>query len=411
MTTYDSVFDFLSQQTPDKPVVCYRPHAAARAVRWFIDNFPGDVLYALKANASPTIVQAIYAAGIRHFDVTSLAEINLLAGFSGVHLYYMNPVKHPEHIRRAYFDHGVRHFALDTHDELEKILAATGRAQDLSLHVRIAVNNRRSRLPLGLKYGVKPQEAPALLVAARLRARHLGVCFHVGSQCMDPSSYERAIARANRLIRRAGVFVDSLDVGGGFPAAYPALETPPLIDYIQAIEAAFEESLTSYTCRLLCEPGRALVAESGSLLVNVMLRKGDYLYINDGAYGALFDAAHLNFPYPVRAIRAGRPHRLDKQSSYRLFGPTCDSIDYIPGPFLLPADMQAGDYIEIGQLGAYGEVMRTDFNGFGARDVAVVVDEPMMSLYSGFPQDTGYGVNRRTSLLGPELPYNPRHRA
>jgi len=382
------VFDYLAHAAPSEPVVCHRPHAAARAAKWFIANFPGDVLYSLKANPAPVIVDALYAAGIRHFDVTSPAEIEFVAHYSGAHIYYMNPVKHPEHIRRAYFDHGVRDFALDTHDELEKILAATDQARDLNLYVRIAVDNGRSRLPLASKYGVRPQAAPALLVAARLQAQELGVSFHVGSQSMDPASYAKAIVRANRAIRRSGVFLDSLDVGGGFPAAYPGLDSAPLSDYMRVIDAAFETSLTKENCRLMCEPGRALVAEAGSLLVNVTLRKDDCLYINDGAYGALFDAAHLKFPYPAHALRAGRPHEQAQELPFRLYGPTCDSIDYIPGPFMLPADMSAGDYIEIGQLGAYGDVMRTNFNGFQNRGEITVNDEPLMSLFATSDQET-----------------------
>ena len=383
MENFESVCDYLKLAQPSDPVICQRPHAAARSAHWFLKNFPGDVLYAVKANPSPLILQTLYNAGIRHFDVTSPAEIERLAGYPDVRLYCMNPVKHPEHIRSAYFDHGVRDFSLDSFDELEKICKATGNADDLSLHVRIAVDNSRARLPLDNKFGIRPSQAPALLMAARLVADTLGVCFHVGSQSMHPHAYGAAIERANRMIRKAGVILDSLDVGGGFPAAYPGLEPAPLSTYMTVIEHAFNNSLTSETCRLLGEPGRALVAEAASVLVNVTLRKDDALYLNDGAYGALFDAAHMKFPYPVRALRNGKLLRCTRQTPFRFYGPTCDSIDYLPGPFMLPASMQAGDYIEIGQLGAYGDTMRTDFNGFGKRLEIVVADEPMMSMYTG----------------------------
>lgn len=381
MRNFESVCDYLKASHPSDPVVCHRPHAADRSARFFLENFPGLVLYAVKANPSPLVIRTLYEAGIRHFDVASLAESQLLAGYPDVTLYCMNPVKHPEHIRRAYFDYGVRAFSLDTFDELEKIVAATDNAADLALHVRIAVDNSHSELPLDHKYGVSLNEAPKLLMAARLRAEHLGVCFHVGSQSMRPESFARAITRANRMIRKSGVILESLDVGGGFPAAYPGLEPAPLKKYMAVIDRAFNSSLTSETCTLMCEPGRALVAESASVLVNVTLRKGNCLYINDGAYGALFDAAHMKFPYPVRVFRDGVLNESELKGEFSFYGPTCDSIDYMPGPFRLPVDIRAGDYIEIGQLGAYGDTMRTNFNGFGARQEVCVGDEPLLSMY------------------------------
>jgi len=380
--SFKSVCGHLKKFHPANPVLCHRPHAAARSARWFLDNFPGDVLYAVKANPSPLILEVLYTAGIRHFDVASLAEVELVRHYAGVRLYCMNTVKHPEHIRRMYFDYGVRDFSLDCMDELDKILAATQRAADLRLHVRITVDNSTSRLPLGNKFGAHPDEAEQLLLRARTSSEELGICFHVGSQAMNPLAYASAISRANRLIRKTGVMLDSLDVGGGFPAAYPGLDPKPLSEYMHVISAAFNETLTSDTCRLKCEPGRALVAEAASMLLAVTLRKGDWLYLNDGAYGSLFDAAHVDFPYPVRVVRDGRWLRGDYDTAFHFYGPTCDSIDAIVRPYQLPASMRADDYIEFGQLGAYGDAMRTNFNGFGERDEIILTDEPMLSLYS-----------------------------
>jgi len=380
--SYKSVCTLLNKIHPVNPVLCHRPHAAARSARWFLENFPGDVLYAVKANPSPLILDVLYAAGIRHFDVASLAEIELVRHYPDVRLYCMNPVKHPEHIRRMYFDCGVRDFSLDCMDELDKILAATQQAADLRIHVRISVDDSTSCFPLGSKFGAHPDEVEQLLLAARTRTAELGVCFHVGSQAMNPLAYASAISRANRLIQRTGVMLDSLDVGGGFPAAYPGLEPKPLSEYMHVISSAFNETLTSDACRLKCEPGRALVAEAASMLLTVTLRKGNWLYLNDGAYGSLFDAAHVDFPYPVRALRDGRRLRGDYDTAFGLYGPTCDSIDAISRPYHLPASIRAGDYIEFGQLGAYGDTMRTDFNGFGERDEIILTDEPMLSMFS-----------------------------
>lgn len=382
MENFESVCDFLKKNRPVDPVLCHRPHTADRAARWFLEHFPGDVLYAVKANPAPLLLDTLYAAGIRHFDIASPGELELLRRYPDVRLYCMNPVKHPAHIRDMYFRDGVRDFSLDCHEELDKILAATDHADDLSLYVRISVDNSTACLPLEKKFGASPDRVEDLLVRARMAAAELGVCFHVGSQAMNPLAYASAIARVNNLIQKTGVMLNSLDVGGGFPAAYPGLESRPLVEYMQVIADAFEDTLTSEDCRLLCEPGRALVAESASVLTNVTLRKGGWLYLNDGAYGSLFDAAHVDFPYPLRVFRDGVLHEAGALREFRFYGPTCDSIDAIKRPYALPGDMQPGDYIEFGQLGAYGDTMRTAFNGFGQREEIAVAEEPLLSQFS-----------------------------
>ena len=381
MESFESVCDYLKTSTPIYPVLCHRPHAAERSASWFLQNFPGDVLYAVKANASPLILKTLYDTGVRHFDIASLSELLLVRKFCDARFYCMNTVKHPAHIKKMYWDYGVRDFALDCLDELTKILNATENANDLRLHVRISVDNSASEMPLDKKFGAIEDEAVPLLIRARTVAEELGICFHVGSQAMDPNAYRDAIREADRLISSAGVILDSLDVGGGFPAAYPGLEPPPLIHYVEAIESAFSDSLTNQTCRLLCEPGRALVAEAASQLVNVTLRKGNWLHLDDGAYGSLYDAAHVDFPFPVRVLRNGRLLNGSREAEFRFYGPTCDSLDAITRPYKLPADVQAGDLLEFGQLGAYSDTLRTQFNGFGERMEIIVRDEPMLSLF------------------------------
>jgi ornithine decarboxylase len=140
-------------------------------------------------------------------------------------------------------------------------------------------------------------------------------------------------------------------------------------------------------CEMICEPGRALVAEAESVLVRVDARRGDHLYINDGAFGTLFDAAHSGIRYPARAVhmRSGEPAELEP---FSFFGPTCDSADHMPGPYLLPGNIGEGDYVEIGQIGAYGRVLATGFNGFGLYDEAIVLDEPIATMYPQTPAST-----------------------
>ena len=156
------------------------------------------------------------------------------------------------------------------------------------------------------KFGAEPVEMKALLIAARQAADALGICFHVGSQAMSPAAYAEAMARVRDAIVEAAVTVDIVDVGGGFPSVYPGMEPPPLETYFSVIHAGFEALPISYSAELWCEPGRALCAEYASLVVRVEKRRGDELYINDGAYGALFDAAHIGWRYPVRLLRETR---------------------------------------------------------------------------------------------------------
>jgi ornithine decarboxylase len=296
---------------------------------------------------------------------------------------FMHPVKAEEAIAEAYFDHGVRTFSLDTIEELDKIVRATSKdgvaASDLNLLVRIRVSSDHAKLSLASKFGADPRDVSALLMAARQAADALGICFHVGSQAMSPAAYREAMERVRAAIVEAAVTVDIVDVGGGFPSSYPGMEPPPLEAYFEVIHKAFESLPVSYSSELWCEPGRALCAEYASVLVRVEKRRGNELYINDGAYGALFDAAHLGWRFPVRLIRETESDTRDMEFSF--YGPTCDDMDHMAGPFLLPADVAAGDYIEIGMLGAYGCAMRTAFNGFGADLKVLADDEPMATLY------------------------------
>jgi ornithine decarboxylase len=373
-------------RAPERPVAIARPDAVSVAARWFQDNFKGDVFYAVKANPSPWVIETLAANGVTSFDVASIREIELVAQHApGSRMAFMHPVKSRAAISAAYFDHGVRTFSLDCHEELDKILDATGGAKDLNLMVRLAVSADGAAYSLAGKFGIDPLQAPSLLLAARRATQELmGVAFHVGSQCMRPTAYQAAMTQASRALVRAGVFADVVDVGGGFPSVYPGMTPPALEDYMDSIERGFAEMMVHETTELWCEPGRALVAEASSVLAKVELRKGDALYLNEGSYGTMFDAAHAKWPFPVKMMRRqdDDAHEVEGPlKPYRFYGPTCDSIDHMPGPFWLPEDVREGDYIEIGMLGAYGVAMSTGFNGFGEVETISVEDAPMASMY------------------------------
>jgi ornithine decarboxylase len=382
MEIYRCAADYIRLQRPEGPVLALRPHAAERAARWFIENFPGKTLYAVKANNAPQILYALHKAGVREFDVASLAEIEQVSGLEGGQAHVMHPIKSRRLIREAYFEHGIRTFAVDCQAELEKVLAETGNAGDLTIMVRMACPNTFSEIPLEDKFGLSWHESADLLRQARLRAERLGLTFHVGSQAMAPAAFSHALRTVSQQIVHAGVLVDVIDVGGGFPSRYPGMEPPPLSAYVDEIRMAFEQVVVGWHCELWAEPGRALVAEAESVILRVEARKDDTLYVNDGAFGTLFDAAHMKFTYPARRLDLDADEDdMAPLAPFALYGPTCDSIDYMPGPFYLPETIGEGDHIEIGNLGAYGRVMATQFNGFGRYDIAIMRDEPTLSMY------------------------------
>lgn len=376
MEQHHSALALVLAREPELPVQALRPHAAEAAAEKFAAAFPGDILYAVKANPSPVILDAIYRGGVRRFDAASLPEIELIADrFASATIAFLHPIKPLQAITRAYCDFGVRAFALDSIEELEKIRRATGDAKDLQLTLRLAADSRFAQHKLNNKFGVDGAEAADLLRAARGVADELGVSFHVGSQCMAPIAFSDAMARAGMIIRQAGVTVDIVDVGGGFPCAYPDLAPPPLSEFVSAIEAAFEDMPVLENADLWCEPGRALCAEAGAQIVRVEARRGHALYLNDGAYGSLFDAAHTGLIYPATRIGAETGAPLEP---FEFYGPTCDSLDHMRGPFYLPRDVAAGDYLEIGQTGAYSTALRTQFNGFGAEETVILHDAPLV---------------------------------
>jgi ornithine decarboxylase len=374
----------VARQRPVQPVTLLRPHAARRAARFFVEKFPGRSLYAVKANPSPDLLAILWDEGVTHYDVASIGEVRLVAEtLPQATICFMHPVKAEEAIAEAYFEHGVRAFSLDSLEELDKIMRATASdgvaATDLSLLVRLRVSSQHAKLSLAAKFGADPRDVKALLFAARQAADALGICFHVGSQAMTPAAYSEAMTQVRNAIVEASVTVDIVDVGGGFPSTYPGMEPPPLEAYFDVIHDTFEALPISYSAELWCEPGRALCAEYASLVVRVEKRRGSELYINDGAYGALFDAAHIGWRYPVRLLRDDKS--TVRPTAFSFYGPTCDDLDHMAGPFELPGDVDAGDYLEIGMLGAYGCAMRTGFNGFGVERAETVADEPMASLY------------------------------
>ena len=381
MQKFTDVNELVNSLRPDYPVYCIRPESLKTSTQFFKNNFPGKVLYAVKTNPNEVVLKHIIKNGIENFDTASINEISLIKRLKpDAHIYFMHTVKSRNDISEAYFNLGIRDFALDTKDELIKILEATNHAKDLTLYIRIAISNEHAEIDLSRKFGAQSGEALGLVRLCKEHASKIGISFHVGSQCMHKISFVKAINEIGSIIRKTKIIPDIINVGGGFPSVYPDLNPEPLENYLNEIKNSIKKLNLPVTTKLICEPGRAIVAESGSTIVKVNLRKKQKLYINDGTYGTLFDAGVPNFILPSRMILNGRIQS-KKLTAFNFFGPTCDSMDYMKGPFMLPNNIKEGDYIELGQLGAYGLTFRTKFNGFYSNEIFETADQPIMSLY------------------------------
>ena len=382
MKKFKSVDELISQLQPDKPVYCIRKKSIQIASKFFQNNFPGKILYAVKTNPNKEVLKTIIQSGIKHFDVASIEEIKAIKKLdTNLHCSYMHTVKSRNNIKEAYFNYGIKDFSLDTKEELIKILESTNKAKDLNLFVRVAVSNEHAEIDLSKKFGALAAEAVGLLRLAKLNSKKVGLSFHVGSQCMHPISYSKGIAEIGNIIKKTKIVPDFINVGGGFPTIYPDLIPQSIESYIEEIKNSLKMLKLEKLPEIICEPGRAIVAESGSTIVKVILRKKQKLYINDGTYGTLFDGGVPNIVFPSRLVTSGRIIS-KKLTSFDFYGPTCDSMDYMKGPFLLPNNIKENDYIELGQLGAYGLTFRTQFNGFFSDEIYEVEDKPIMSLYS-----------------------------
>ena len=381
MQKFESVDKIVDELKPVNPIYCIRKNSINTACNWFNKNFPGKVLYAVKTNPHEEVIKEIKNGGIDKFDIASIEEIKIIKKIvPDAECFYMNTIKSREHIREAYFNYNIKNYALDTKDELLKIIEATDNAQDLNLFVRISISNEHAEIDLSKKFGALSSEVLGLFRLTKAHSAKVGLSFHVGSQCMHPISYTKGIGEMGNIIKKTNIIPDFINIGGGFPTIYPDLRPQSLNNYIFEIKKALNNLKLEKQPVLMCEPGRALVAESGSTIVKVVLRKKQKLYINDGTYGSLFDAGFPNIVFPARMIQNGRIIS-KKLTAFNFYGPTCDSMDYMKGPFILPNNIKENDYIELGQLGAYGITFRTKFNGFFSDQIFEVEDKAIMSMY------------------------------
>jgi ornithine decarboxylase len=367
---FASVEQIIEKTRPADPTYVIFPDKFRVAAERFLKDFPGDALYAIKANPHPHVLDQVWAAGIRHFDTASLPEVAMVKErFPDAVCHFMAPVRAVNSAKIAFEKYGVCDYVIDCDYELDKLLGEVKQVKKLRVFVRIATPLGGAVLELSSKFGTTQEDAARLLKRVKEAGAAPCLTFHVGSQCLSPFSYAQAIEMARRTAQMAGIEIAALDIGGGFPGPYSGNDVPPYHWYFDTIKEALN-TLTDPTIPVLCEPGRALIAEGVSLITQVVLRKGGSLYLNDGVYGS-FD--ELTLPgwiadYHIRSFALDAKGRVLQQpeghTPFRVFGPTCDTLDVLPRPLMLPENIGPGDFIVFESIGAYSVAVRTSFNGF-----------------------------------------------
>lgn len=360
---YASMMEMLRQDKSPQPVYCIYPHVYLDTARDFVDRFSGRVLYAVKANDHPYVIELLHRAGVTHFDCASVKEIRTVKRVCPeAKCYFMTPVRLRGAAREARTRHGVRHFMIDHPAGLES-LAAEIETKSAVVFARMAVHHPAAMENLSSKFGAPPEQIPALISAIAATGAEAALAFNVGSSVISTDAYVHSMTLAKQVLSALDGDVRLVDIGGGFAVPYPGFPAPPIGDYINVVNSQAPELGLAEGGEIMCEPGRALAAPGLSALVEVLLRKERRLYINDGMYGIFWELrCRGQDRFPVRCYR-GDGELTGALESFELYGPTCDSTDVLPGELMLPANIRVGDRLEFGGIGAYSLSGRTDFNG------------------------------------------------
>ena len=373
--SFSDVISLLRAERPKNPVYCIYPHIYSEIATEFLEGFPGRVLYAVKANPNPTILKLLIDSGVRHFDCASLPEIELVDTIlPDAKKYFMTPARIRGAAATAQEKHGVRHFVVDHLSGLTQLVQEIEPSRSV-VFARMAVHHASAMEDLSARFGAPPEDMPVLLQAIRDSGAEPALAFNVGSSVTDPEAYRYSMAVTKTVLEQLSFRIRLLDVGGGYPKSYPGFIVPQLDEYFAAVAESVTTLPFADNAEVLGEPGRALSAPGMSAVVEVLLRKDNRLFLNDGMFG-IFWVLRIDGPdrFPVRAYRGGKP-LTGKTMEFQVNGPTCDSTDTLPGLVPLPVDIGPGDHLEFGNIGAYSIGGRTDYNGFYS-DRIVTITSP-----------------------------------
>lgn len=350
---------WLCRAGPEDPVYFFNPITLRETAKRFLDGFPGEVTYAVKANPHEEVLETLAEVGLEAFDVASPIEMALVnRARRSARLHYHNPVRSKSEVAQGR-QFGITSWSIDRHSELDKL----GDIAGAEIAVRLKLPVEGASYDFGRKFGADPETAVELLKTVVARGGVSSITFHPGTQCHDAGAWEAYIQASADVAKRAGVTLHRLNVGGGFPS-HRCDRLPDLQKIFATIAAAKATAFDGDGPALVCEPGRGMVAEAFQLALQVKAVCDDTIFLNDGIYGGLSEWKDIGASSRVSAVAASGSHG-DKMRDFTVFGPTCDSIDTLPETISLPADLKEGDYLLFDGMGAYSTALATRFNGFG----------------------------------------------
>lgn len=372
-TIWSKPTELLRTQEPEHPVLFFAPAILQYTAKRFMAGFPGLVTYAVKSNPEEMVIQNLDAAGIEGYDVASVYEIELIRRVApGAAMHYNNPVRTRSEIARA-VELGVKSFSVDSRSELAK-LAEIVPPEGTEISVRFKLPVDGAAYNFGAKFGATTELAAELLAEAARLGFTPSLTFHPGTQCTDPMAWDSYIRAAAGIAKAAGISIARLNVGGGFPSHRLSELLPSLEPIFELIDRVTGEAFGDARPALVCEPGRGMVAEAFSLATRVRaVRDAGHVFLNDGVYGGLAELPIIGIIDRVDVIDPDAHPRTGPARPRIVFGPTCDSVDRLPGELALPGDIAEGDYVIFHGMGAYSTVTNTRFNGFGEMEIATAM--------------------------------------
>lgn len=376
-TIWANPAEYLRAQAPENPVLFFAPAALQDMARRFIDGFPGMVTYAVKSNPDESVVENLVAAGLRGFDVASPFEIAMIRRLAPeAALHYNNPVRSRPEIAFA-VEQGVRSYSVDSASELAKLIEMVP-AEGTEISVRFKVPVGGAAYNFGAKFGATAELAADLLRRVADAGFVPSLTFHPGTQCTDPMTWDAYIRQAGWIARTADVTVARMNVGGGFPSHRVGAVVPQLEAIFALIDSVTSEVFGDDRPLLVCEPGRGLVADAFTVATQVKsVRDGTHVFLNDGVYGSLAELPLMGVIDRIAVLTPQGRIRSGDRAPRIVFGPTCDSVDRLPGEVALAADIAEGDYVVFHGVGAYSTVTNTRFNGFGELALHTVMSQKL----------------------------------